>query len=39
MGIGDVAVNKKMKLLNKVFYDILIKLDEKKQSKNKITIK
>ena len=38
MGIGDVGVNKKMKLLNKIFYDILIKLDEKKQSKNKIII-
>ena len=26
MGFGDVSVNKKMKELNKIFYDILIKL-------------
>jgi cytochrome b pre-mRNA-processing protein 3 len=26
MGFGDVSVNKKMKDLNKIFYDILIKL-------------
>ncbi len=31
LGFGDVSVNKKMKDLNKIFYDILIKinLDEK----------
>jgi cytochrome b pre-mRNA-processing protein 3 len=28
-GHGDVAVNKKMKILNKVFYDILLKLGKK----------
>ena len=27
MGFGDVSVNKKMKDLNKIFYDILIKLN------------
>ena len=26
LGFGDVSVNKKMKILNKIFYDILIKL-------------
>tara|TARA_B100001057_G_scaffold484824_1_gene563539 strand:- start:504 stop:995 length:492 start_codon:yes stop_codon:yes gene_type:complete len=30
LGFGDVAVNKKMKDLNKIFYDILIKLSKKK---------
>ena len=28
LGFGDVAVNKKMKDLNKIFYDILIKFNE-----------
>jgi len=28
LGFGDVSVNKKMKDLNKIFYDILIKLSE-----------
>ena len=27
MGLGDVAVNKKMKDLNKILYDILLKLE------------
>lgn len=27
LGLGDVAVNKKMKDLNKIFYDILLKID------------
>ena len=27
LGYGDVAVNKKMKLLTKIFYDILLKID------------
>ncbi len=36
MGIGDVGVNKKMKLLNKIFYDILLKIDGDIQMKNKI---
>ena len=32
LGFGDVSVNKKMKDLNKIFYDILlkIKLESKK---------
>ena len=29
LGHGDVSVNSKMKLLNKIFYDILLKLDLK----------
>ena len=35
LGLGDVAVNKKMKDLNKIFYDILIKLNN---SKEKFTV-
>ena len=30
LGFGDVAVNKKMKELNKVFYDILLKFNKSK---------
>ena len=30
LGFGDVAVNKKMKDLNKVFYDILLKINNSK---------
>ena len=30
LGYGDVAVNKKMKTLNRIFYDILINLDKEK---------
>ena len=30
LGFGDVSVNKKMKDLNKIFYDILLKLNTKK---------
>ena len=41
MGHGDVTVNKKMKNLNQIFHDLLLKfLDKKKQSKiniNEIT--
>tara|TARA_B100000767_G_C19732211_1_gene522237 strand:- start:860 stop:1363 length:504 start_codon:yes stop_codon:yes gene_type:complete len=29
MGVGDVGVNKKMKILNKVFYNILLKINSK----------
>ena len=29
LGLGDVAVNKKMKNLNKIFYDILLKIKKK----------
>ena len=36
-GLGDVAVNAKMKLLNKVLYDILLKL-ELEQSNTKFLI-
>ena len=32
LGEGDVAVNKKMKKLTQIFYDILIKIDTKKTS-------
>ncbi len=28
LGYGDVAVNKKMKILNKIFYDILVNIDK-----------
>ena len=35
MGFGDVSVNKKMKDLNKILYDILLKIDlEKFNNKN-----
>jgi len=33
LGYGDVAVNKKMKTLNKIFYNILLKIEEKNQKK------
>ena len=36
LGFGDVAVNKKMKELNKVFYDILLKIVEKSDQTNLI---
>tara|TARA_B100000941_G_scaffold290562_1_gene273574 strand:- start:165 stop:680 length:516 start_codon:yes stop_codon:yes gene_type:complete len=32
-GHGDVAVNKKMKDFNKIFYDILLKIDKSKDNK------
>ena len=32
MGFGDVAVNKKMKEMNKIFYDILLKFNISKES-------
>ena len=35
LGLGDVAVNKKMKNLNKIFYDILLKINK---SNNKLII-
>tara|TARA_B100000035_G_scaffold311511_2_gene321175 strand:- start:60 stop:557 length:498 start_codon:yes stop_codon:yes gene_type:complete len=34
LGFGDVTVNKKMKELNKILYDILLKIDLKKEKKN-----
>jgi hypothetical protein len=36
LGYGDIAVNKKMKTLNKIFYDILLKLEIKEHKKFKI---
>ncbi len=36
LGQGDVAVNKKMKEMNKLFYDILLKLNLQKNDKFKI---
>ena len=40
LGYGDVAVNKKMKDMNKIFYDILLKFNNSKEffSLNKILI-
>lgn len=38
MGLGDVAVNKKMKLLNKIFYDILLKINTKNDETYKTSI-
>ena len=32
LGFGDVSVNKKMKDLNKIFYDILLKIDANNSS-------
>ena len=32
--MGDVTVNKKMKEFNKILYDILLKIDLKKDDKN-----
>jgi len=34
LGFGDVAVNKKMKDMNKIFYDILVKFEEQKDQAN-----
>ena len=36
LGQGDVAVNKKMKEMNKLFYDILLKLNIQKEEKFEI---
>ena len=33
-GLGDVAVNKKMKELNKILYDILLKIEKKTQDES-----
>ena len=35
LGYGDVAVNKKMKLLLRIFYDVLLKVRSIKSKKNK----
>ena len=34
LGFGDVTVNKKMKEFNKILYDILLKIDLKKDRNN-----
>ena len=34
LGFGDVYVNKKMKDMNKLLYDILLKIDEKDEEAN-----
>ena len=36
MGHGDVTVNKKMKNLNQIFHDLLIKFIDEKKKKIKI---
>ena len=38
LGFGDVSVNKKMKELNKILYDILLKLDLKKFNNEEFAI-
>ena len=38
LGFGDVAVNKKMKELNKILYDILIKLEMDEKTNNTFKI-
>ncbi len=39
LGFGDVSVNKKMKDMNKLLYDILLKIDENERNKFKINKK
>ena len=34
LGYGDIAVNKKMKLLSKIFYNILLKIEKKNEREN-----
>ena len=36
LGLGDVSVNKKMKDLNKIFYDILLKLKKNEYDDNNV---
>ena len=38
LGYGDVAVNKKMKHLNKILYDILLKIETNKNSQKKFDL-
>ena len=38
LGFGDVTVNKKMKEFNKILYDILLKLDQKKETNSSFQI-
>tara|TARA_B100001996_G_C18315090_1_gene460172 strand:+ start:96 stop:596 length:501 start_codon:yes stop_codon:yes gene_type:complete len=39
IGYGDVAVNKKMKILSKIFYDILLKIHSEKSEVFKVNKK
>ena len=39
LGFGDVSVNKKMKDMNKLLYDILLKIDDKNEETNNKDIK
>ena len=36
LGFGDVTVNKKMKELNKILYDILLKIEDENSNKFKL---
>ena len=38
IGHGDVSVNQKMKTLNKIFYDILLKIESKKNGEFTLNI-
>ena len=38
LGFGDVTVNKKMKDLNKILYDILLKIEDKRLEKSKFRV-
>ena len=38
IGHGDVSVNRKMKTLNKIFYDILLKIESKKNGEFTLNI-
>ncbi len=38
LGLGDVAVNKKMKDLNKILYDVLLKINLANSDKNQFKI-
>ena len=38
LGLGDVSVNSKMKILNKILYDILLKLGSYNQTEKKFII-
>ena len=38
LGFGDVSVNKKMKELNKVFYDILLKIESNPKNNSKFNL-
>ena len=38
LGFGDVSVNKKMKEFNKILYDILLKLEVKKENIDEVLL-